>query len=236
MSETEKEKDPNTFEVFVAEEIGTTDKFNPPPEEGEKPSQEEIMKMVLERKVFLADKYVEPHHTVSRFVVEEDLKRVIEDANVMHEMCMVGRGDYNSAYAIAHPQICNEDPLRFYVTSEGQVIINPVIIGHGQAAYQKREGCMSYPGEPMKPIFRYGQVTVEYQTLAIKEEDGKQVGEPYLSPKIKTTYKNVDAEIVQHECAHLNGHDIYEPKASVYHSLHTPEEVKGTAIDTDTHK
>jgi peptide deformylase len=178
-----------------------------------KKEREEAVKKVLERKVFLADKYVKPHNKKSRKVTEEDLDRVLEDAPIMHEMCLVGRGDYTTAYAIAHPQINDEDPLAFYVTFEGQIVINPHIINHTRHFVDKREGCMSYPEEPMKTVLRYNKVTARYQTVVTnveKDEKGEDKTVYKLSPDVETKYEGAEAQVVQHECSHLLGHNIYD--------------------------
>lgn len=207
-------KDPNTFEAFVSDSVGVTEQY--PGTAGEKkgPSQEEIMKIVLERRVELAKEYVTPHNKKSRIVEDADVPRVIHDAKVMHEMCLVGRADYTTAYAIAHPQVNDEDPLRFYVTAEGHVVVNPVILHTTDMFMDQREGCMSFPEEPMKTVIRFHKIHLRYQSITYKEKDGVPMGEPTLSKPIVTQYKGKIAQIIQHECQHLNGVNIYDADAS----------------------
>lgn len=214
------EKDPNTLEVSVADTVGLAD-LGPgaPAEESatEKTEEEiaaeraEVVRKVLERKVELADKYVKPHKVVSRRVKEEDITRLLADAPIMHEMCMVGNGEYNTAYAIAHSQIDDKEPLRFFVTVQGEIYVNPVITSHSHELYQNKEGCMSYPEEPMKNVTRFKKVTVKYRTLTHKVDPktGESLGQMSLTKEITTEFDGMMALIMQHECQHLNGWDIY---------------------------
>lgn len=215
------ENDENTINVFVSDEVGLGDGpggVPPKPEEKPEKSAEEIeaereaiIQKVVERKVFLADKYVKPHTKSSRRVKEEDLPRVLTEAAIMHEMCMVGRGEYNTAHAIAHSQIDSEDPLRFFVTIKGEIYINPVIVSHSHELNQEKEGCMSYPDEPMKSTMRFKKVTVKYRTVAhkVNVETGESLGSHYLTKEITSEFDGAMAQIMQHECQHLNGWDIY---------------------------
>lgn len=175
----------------------------------------EAIQKVLERKVILSNKYVKPHNIPGRKVEDKDIPRLLKDATFMHEMCMVGRGDYTTAYAIAHTQVEEKDPLAFYVTIEGMIIINPVIVRHTNQLLDKREGCMSYPEEPMKVVLRFNKVTVKYQTLVQEaEKEGEEAKDPVLSPIAETGYTAQQAQVVQHECSHLLGHNIYDENSS----------------------
>lgn len=222
-----EEKDPNTLEVFVSETVGVAE-LSPgglsqgapivPPDEVIGKSEEELAKeredaleAIRQRQVYLAEQYVPPHNKPGRRVKEEDLERLLKDARIMHEMCMVGRADYTTAFAIAHTQINSEDPLRFFVTMQGEIWINPIIVDKGHEINQVQEGCMSYPAEPMKPVIRFKKITVKYRTLGQKTnaETGEALAEPYLTNEITKELDGQLAQIVQHECQHLNGSDIY---------------------------
>lgn len=187
----------------------------------EKPAitQAEVLQIVLERRVELAKEYVEPHNKKAREVTEKDLVRVMSDSKVMHEMCLVGRADYTTAYAIAHTQVNDEDPLAFYVTIDGQVIINPVITNYTKQLIDRMEGCMSYPAEPMKIVLRFNKVTLQYQTITYKEKDGVPVGDPTLTPEVVSKYESKEAQVIQHELTHLNGHNIYDEDANASHAI-----------------
>lgn len=214
MSEKEKKsKEQEEFEAFTPE----PESYSDPEMQKLKEARDEALAKVLERKVFLSEQYVPPHTKPSRRVKEEDIERVIHEGKLMHEMCLVGRGEYNTAYAIAHPQINEEDPLRFFVTAEGQFYINPVITGKGdRKMYTANEGCMSYPDEPMKDTLRYNKVTVKFRTIGHKEDKktGEDLGEYYLSKEVTQEFEGQMSQIMQHECQHLNGSDIYQKGSS----------------------
>lgn len=197
-----------------------------------KNKRDEALKQLMERKVFLADMYVKPHTKPARRVKEEDLERVLEEAPIMHEMCMVGRGEFSTAFAIAHTQINDEDPLRYFVNSDGQIFINPVIVEKGHEIHQLQEGCMSYPEEPFKTIIRFKEVTVKYRTIGHKVDPktGEDLKQYYMTKEVRTVFKEQDAQIMQHECQHLNGSDIYQPDSSANKAFFEP------VVDTKTNK
>lgn len=207
------EKDPNTLEVSVSDDVSASEVMGQP---DQPMSREELMQKVLERKVFLSSKYAKAHQKKSRLVTEADIPRVIEDSNLMAEMCLVGRGEYNIAHALAHSQIEEEDPLRFFVLrrqEDGQpfIFINPVIRKLWGDLEGIQEGCMSYPEEPLKTVFRFKKATMEFQTLAqsVDKNTGKELSGVFLSDVVKQNYSGLVARIVQHEVAHLNGWNIY---------------------------
>lgn len=237
-----KSKDPATLEVFVSEEIGMAED-HPGSEPGEpeatqKPTREEVLQQVLERKVALSKLFVENPDKPSRTVMQEDLERVIKDANTMMEICMVGRGDYTSGFGLAHTQIEGDDPLRFYVrytvqngedgnpSPVAQIIVNPVIVSTGGNIETQLEGCLSYPGELMKNVTRFNSIKVRFQTVAssVKKETGEKVGGFFLSPSVTQTMKGLEARIAQHEISHLNGFCIYHEKHTALSCTQTPQE------------
>lgn len=145
--------------------------------------------------------YVEPHKKKSREVKEKDLKRVIDDAHIMYNLCYTQRGIYPGGFAVAHPQITKKDPLRFFVTKDKQVIINPKIIRHTQVTVDSVEGCLSYPLLPMRTVQRWNKCEVEYHTLTPEGE---------ISDRLTINLSGKDSKIYQHELDHLDGKYIYE--------------------------
>lgn len=223
-----EEQDPNTISLEVADEVNMSELGD---DAGEKMSQEEIKAKVLERKVFLSEKYVEPHNKKARWVTEADIPRVIEDATLMSEMCLVGRGDYVIADAIAHTQINDEDPLRFFVvhdhsTNESHIIVNPVIFDGGGDVLIAEEGCMSFPDEPMKNVGRWANIRIRYQTIgnSVSPETGEPVGEPFLTETTRQNIYSGKARLFQHEVQHLNGHNIYDETYSITDCLNAHDE------------
>lgn len=215
----EESNEGKTFSVSVAEEIKMAEQH--PGGEKPEPTREEVLQQILERKVLLSARYVPAHKIKARWVTEEDIPRLIEEANVMAEMCLVGRGAYNMASGLAHTQICDEDPLRFFVrlqedTGRSEILINPVIINTGGDIVMQDEGCLTFPEEPLKMIGRFEKITVEYQTLAQKrnKETNEPIGELFLTERTKQYLHGHIARIFQHEVSHLNGKYIYDEDRS----------------------
>ena len=147
--------------------------------------------------------YVKPHDKRSREVMEEDIERVIKDAHIMYNLCYTKVGMYSGGYAVAHPQIDDKDPLRFFVTVGKEVVINPVIVRHTKFSSPKLEGCMTFPDRERIEVPRFYKITAEYQELM---EDGKLSGVKIME------LKGTDAEVWQHECAHLEPWGYIYPK------------------------
>lgn len=146
------------------------------------------------------DLIVIPHQVPSREVTQKDIKRVIKDGQLMFELCRVPIGFYKSAYAIAHPQITNKDPLRFFVTRDQWVVINPKIIRHTSVAIAKEEGCMSFAKEAPIKKERFYKCEVVFQTI---DKDGN------LTEPQTWACKGIDAQVVQHEIDHFNCNYLY---------------------------
>ena len=69
------------------------------------------------------------------------------------------------------------------------VLINPVITEKSGREYETEEGCLSLTGK--RSVKRYSVVTVEYYDMKFKKK--------------KRTFRNFDAQIVQHELDHFEG-------------------------------
>lgn len=207
--------DPNTFEAFVHDDVGLAE-LHPGGVAEKKLTQEEAMVKVRERQLELVSHYVKPHNKKGRIITAADVKRVVEEATLMSEMCLVGRGDYTLAPAIAHTQVNDTDPLRFFVYSrhdigKSEIYVNPIILNTTGDLLGIPEGCLSFPEEPMKSIMRFNQVKVQFQTLYQKaNKDGMGEGEILLTPPVKKHFSGFMAKIFQHEVAHLNGKNMYD--------------------------
>lgn len=139
---------------------------------------------------------------ISRDVEEKDLEIVAKQAIDLLKLCHKPHGIHPRAYAMAHPQIENKDPLRFFVTERGLGYINPVIIKAVQP-YTHKEGCMSFP--EMKPIDveRFNLVEVEYTPFHVGEKDIN------LTLRAKTKFSSLSAAIFQHEIEHFDNNLIF---------------------------
>lgn len=143
-------------------------------------------------------RYVAPSPIKSREVTEADIERVREEAIIMHKLCFVRHGQFPSAFAIAHTQICNEDPLNMFTTREGLTVINPKITRHTSALVYALEGCMSFPDAQQALAGRWYKIEAEYDIL-VKDND------IYKFKKQIAKLKGLEARIFQHEYLHLLG-------------------------------
>lgn len=163
---------------------------------------------VMTEYIRLLDRYTEPHNIKSIRITAKDIPLVIADGKDMVAMCKFPRGRYNGAAAIAHSQINDKNPLRFFVLPTGMIIINPFIYNHTKVpVFKEKEGCLSYPDIQEKTLVpRYNKITVTYQTLT---QDGKD-GKIKLSPFSREDLGGNEAHVFQHECSHLNGCNVYD--------------------------
>lgn len=147
----------------------------------------------------LLDRYVPPHKKTSRTVTNDDIETVIREGGVLLALCSIRRGMFPSAYAVAHPQIEKRKPLRFFVTRDGEIIINPIITNHSNYTVESIEGCMTFPTHRLIPVKRFQKCEVDYQTI----EDNKltEIKHRSLSGK--------EAFIYQHEIQHFDGQNIF---------------------------
>lgn len=67
-------------------------------------------------------------------------------------------------------------------------MLNPVIVSK-KGAYDTEEGCLSLTG--VRPVRRYEEIVVEYTDMQLKKQ--------------KNTFSGFTAQIIQHECDHLEG-------------------------------
>lgn len=202
------------FFVTAAETVKTVEKSPGTPamtkeQEEEKLPPEEIekrQKVILEY-TRLSGRYCPPHNTKSRWVKQSDLPRVVADGKDMVAMCHLPRGEYSGIAALAHSQIEEKDPLRFFVLPNGMVVVNAIITEHTKVPIFKEEGCLSFVDrETKKMIPRYNKITVTYQTLARKDENS----DPVLSKPATEELSGGPSHTFQHEISHLNGVSIYD--------------------------
>lgn len=139
---------------------------------------------------------VKPHKKISRECIESDTPLILEHGKKMHELCHQSAGRYSGGLAIAHCQVEEKDPLRFFVTKEEAIIINPEIINHTKVTVDSEEGCLSFPDRPETIVQRYNKVCVKYKTVSgaiIRKDFGGKI-----------------AKVFQHELDHMNGKYIFD--------------------------
>lgn len=82
----------------------------------------------------------------------------------------------------------NKRVIVFNMGKQNIVMFNPVIIKKEQP-YETEEGCLSLNG--VRPTVRYENIEVEYQDMKLRKQKG--------------TFSGFTAQIIQHECDHLEG-------------------------------
>lgn len=137
---------------------------------------------------------VEQHRVYSRKVTAVDTTRVISEVSEMKKM-IVG-----TCVALAHPQVNDTDPLAFYLTESGEIIINPVITRHSNYTVDSKEGCMTFPNRPAIIHQRWHKIELSYQTI----EDDK------LTEEKTASLSGFNSFVAQHEIDHLQAKYCYD--------------------------
>lgn len=69
------------------------------------------------------------------------------------------------------------------------VMVNPKIVDHSRQCYETEESCLSLTGQ--RPVKRYSVIVVEYLDRKFNRK--------------KQTFRDFEAQIIQHEMDHFNG-------------------------------
>ena len=69
------------------------------------------------------------------------------------------------------------------------VMVNPKIVDHSRQCYETEEGCLSLTGQ--RPVKRYSVIVVEYLDRKFKRK--------------KQTFRDFEAQIIQHEMDNFEG-------------------------------
>jgi len=146
-------------------------------------------------------RYIPWTNKPSRPVVEEDLPRVIKESTVLAELCHTNYGIFSGANAVSHCQIEDNDPLRFFVSSSGEIVVNPIIVSHTKIPVDSIEACTSFPTNPPKTVQRYHKLRVKFQQITLEKT---------LSEPREEDFSGPEAKVIQHEISHFNGHGIYD--------------------------
>lgn len=83
----------------------------------------------------------------------------------------------------------NKTVLVALIGKEYVIMINPKITDKSKLTYETEEGCLSLEG--VRPVKRYKAITVEYLDKNFKKK--------------KQTFKDFEAQIIQHEIDHFEG-------------------------------
>lgn len=140
----------------------------------------------------------------SRPVLPADVAFIKEIRKTWQKICQSPAGKFPHAYAIAHVQVEDSDPMRAFVTHLGDVIMNPEIIEQSEKVFHK-EGCMTWPFRGIVKTRRFNVIKVKYEVLKADKEEVENVEEEL---------KGLDAFIFQHEIGHFDLNTLYPPKKS----------------------
>ena len=87
----------------------------------------------------------------------------------------------HAGIGLAAPQVGIDG--RFFVTSWGDIFLNPEIVEVSESMHESREGCLSIPGK---------QFLVQRHKWVRLRGDGRK-------------WKGIKSSVIQHEADHLNG-------------------------------
>ena len=142
---------------------------------------------------------IKPHRINSIEVTKKDIKRIKKDSEEMYKLCHTPIGLFRGGFAVAHCQITDKKPLRFFVMFNGQTIINPEITIHTKVKQAHNEGCLSYSDRKETVTMRWNKCLVKFQILV----DDKFVEK-------EKELKGIEAKVFQHEIDHFNSVYIYD--------------------------
>lgn len=155
----------------------------------------------------VTNRIVPPHNKKSRLVKKSDVNRVVEEAKVLHELCLTPHGLYQGAFAVHHSQIDATDPMNFFVTAEKRIIINPLITRHSNYTKDSNEACITFEMESLKTVQRWQKIEVEYLTIMLDPEDKEKFK---LSSLIQESLSGFDSFVFQHEVDHGQAKYLYQ--------------------------
>lgn len=137
---------------------------------------------------------ISPHNIKPIKCKKIDFERIYTDSAEMLKMCFKRKGLMGGAFAIAHTQVTDKNPLMFFVTKEGRIICNPKIISHTKTPVESKEHCLTffYKEEPAI-VKRFNVIEVEYDELINEKLEHK-----------KNRLSGKESRIWQHEIQHLS--------------------------------
>lgn len=116
-------------------------------------------------------------------------------------LCMLPLGRHvDGALAIAHCQLDQEDPLRFFVHVDGYAVLNPIILARAGDPIRHQEGCMSFADRGTCGAVRHKNIAARFTIL---RADGSQ------EEHQETWLNGILAMIFQHEIDHMDGKHIF---------------------------
>lgn len=147
--------------------------------------------------------YVEdPHKTSVKKVEQSQYHQIVKLAQQMLPLLSQPRGKYEGGgLAVSHCQVEKDNPLAFFVTLGGSVIVNPRLTKHGSYKKIGREGCLSYSDQEPAKVPRYHKCQVSFTLL-----EGDESVEEFENYQLSGN----EARLFQHEIDHMQGVSIYQ--------------------------
>ena len=143
---------------------------------------------------------IKPHLLLSRHVEDDDIDRILDDGEQMLALCNEQHGIHKGAMAIAHSQVTDKDPLRFFCTYDGKLVIDPVIIKHSKYEVEKEEGCVSFPENKPIKVTRWQKCVVKYFLVDLVNDTADEMTQ---------NLSGTEAQVFQHELNHFDAKYIF---------------------------
>jgi peptide deformylase len=161
----------------------------------------------------MPSKIIAPHKNVSRLVKPDEAMLVFKESEKIFPLLDTPIGLYRNFYAIAHPQIEADRPLRFFVVNPNAmeflgyrsvVIVNPVIERHTNQEVDSEEGCATFSKRPPAKVKRWNKCEDAFSPRVFDENKV-----PMIGARIHLKLNGKVAKIFQHEIDHLDAKYIY---------------------------
>jgi len=124
------------------------------------------------------------------FLSQKSVKATKDDTQVIRDLLDTVTANADRCVGMAANMIgVNKTVLVALIGGKYQIMVNPVITDKSKAVYEAQEGCLSHIGE--RNVTRYKIITVEYLDSRFKKK--------------KQTFKDFEAQIIQHEMDHFEG-------------------------------
>lgn len=197
---------PGTFKPAVPSE-GITGLPSIAPKDAAEESAKSFFEDAEKQYQALVGRIVKPHTKKSRPVTEGDVNNIQDDIQALYLLCTTPVGIYRGAFAMAHSQINDTDPLQLFVMNNMLIVCNPVITRHSGYTKDHDEACVTFADRKMTTVQRWQKIEVTYQTVMVDPLDEKKF---MLSGPITENLSGMAAFIIQHEMDHADAVYIYK--------------------------
>lgn len=124
------------------------------------------------------------------FLSQKSVTATKDDIQIAKDLLDTVKANADRCVGMAANMIGEQKTILVALTGkEYTVMINPKIVDKTKLTYETEEGCLSLSG--VRPTTRYKAVTVEYLDMKWKKK--------------KQTFKDYEAQIIQHEMDHFDG-------------------------------